>query len=71
MKQKKIPSFIVPRLERFIELYKEHINDEHSKLIPKTEELLYSFKNIENIDSDEKVQSGLEHFPKIFRGLWW
>lgn len=64
-----IASFIIPRLERYIELYKENIMDRNG-FGEKCEELLWSLQNYDDGES-ERVQKGLDNFPKIFHGLWW
>ena len=73
-----IANFIIPRLERFIEIDKEaSIRDQkHTKYVNL---FLNAMKLISRDDGiciftdDEAIQvsEGIEAFPKIFMSLWW
>ena len=71
-----IASFIVPRLEEFISIYKQCIVDERGA-VAKMESALEGFKLVksgETIWGDEKrekIEKGLQDFADIFLGLWW
>ena len=72
-----IAKFIVPRLERFIEIYKDFVNDTEAQLLPKMEAALEAFKIIKNDvpifdkETNEKVHKALHDFADIFLALWW
>jgi hypothetical protein len=71
-----IASFTIPRLERYIEITDGMFENSNTK---ECKQLLTAFKLLVRDDSfcmfDEKekkkVEKGLNHFPKIFQGLWW
>ena len=72
-----IAKFIAPRLERFIEIYKDFVNDTETQYVPKMEQALEAFKmyvNDEDLYDEEnynKMMEGLKVFAEIFPALWW
>jgi hypothetical protein len=73
-----IASFIIPRLERFIEIDKE-VTERSDEFRSDCEKVLIAFRLITRDDGawifteEENIQleSGLKCFPDIFMGLWW
>lgn len=72
-----IAKFIVPRLERFIEIYKDFVDDSKDHFIPKMEKALKSFKmytndtDLYNKENYDEMMEGLRAFAEIFPALWW
>ena len=72
-----IAKFIAPRLERFIEIYKDFVDDSESQYVPKMEQALEAFRmyfNDEDLFDEEnfnKMMEGLKAFAEIFPALWW
>ena len=72
-----ISSFIAPRLERFIEIYKGFVDDSETQYVPKMEKALEAFKmytNEEDLFKEEnynKMMEGLKCFAEVFPALWW
>ena len=72
-----IAKFIAPRLERFIEIYKDFVDDSQDHYVPKMEQALEAFKmyvNDEDLFDEEnfnKMMEGLKSFAEIFPTLWW
>jgi len=72
-----IINFAIPRLERYIEIVKDFL--EEKEFTEKCETVLKSFKllsrdNGTRIFTDEEriiVDKGLKLFGEIFEGLWW
>ena len=72
-----IISFAIPRLERYIEIIKESLNEK--EFTEMCEKVLKSFKLLSRDDgvrlfTDEErimVDEGLKLFGEIFEGLWW
>ena len=72
-----IINFAIPRLERYIEIAKDFLNEK--EFTEKCETVLNSFKLLSRDDgirlfTDEEriiVDEGLKLFGEIFEGLWW
>jgi hypothetical protein len=73
-----ISRFIIPRLERYEEIAQTFL-ERDDELKNEVQDFLIALKLIErdngayNLTDEEheKVQKGLESFPKIFMTLWW
>ena len=72
-----IAKFIIPRLERFIEIYEDFVID-HDGFVPKMKNALECFKmyedentNFWDKETSEKFQRGMHDFADIFQALWW
>lgn len=71
-----IAKFIVPRLERYIEIYKDTLVD-HDGFLDKAERALKAFKLIATDkcvyepDEYKEITEALHGFADIFVGLWW
>jgi len=73
-----IANFIIPRLERYVEISK-NILDQDEELINDIEKFLIAMKltardngTLILTDEEEKqLDEGLDAFPKIFLTLWW
>lgn len=72
-----IAKFIVPRLERFIEIYKDFVDDSENHYVPKMEQALKSFKmyvndtDLYNKENYNEMMEGIRAFAEIFPELWW
>jgi hypothetical protein len=72
-----IAKFIVPRLERFIEIYKDFVDDSENHYVPKMEQALEAFKmytddtDLFNEENYNKMMAGVKAFAEIFPELWW
>lgn len=68
-----ISNFIIPRLERFIEIT-DGMHKDDEDFTNDCRKLLKSLKmkaaDVNCFDEDE-YKEGIELFPKIFDGLWW
>ncbi len=73
-----IANFIIPRLERYIEIAEETIVRD-KKLINDTNNLLLSLKlvvrdngsSIYTNEEEKQLITGLNCFSKVFMSLWW
>ena len=72
-----IAKFIIPRLERFIEIYEDFVID-HNGFVPKMKNALECFKmyedentNFWDKETSEKFQRGMHDFADVFQALWW
>lgn len=73
-----IANFIIPRLERFIEIDKE-VTKQNPALSKRRRQFLKAMKlcardrgSLNFTEKElEQVQRGLEAFPDIFMSLWW
>lgn len=68
-----ICKFIIPRLERYIEITDSILEDDEFKSNVKLflNALKLHSQDITNVDEDKQIKKGLELFPKIFKRLWW
>lgn len=73
-----IANFIIPRLERYIEIASQ-VNVETEEYNKSVNDFLEAMKLIERDDGiwiftekeQEQLESGLKAFQNIFMGLWW
>ena len=72
-----ICKFIIPRLERYIEITNIMFDNtkDNNELLEDCKLFLNALKlhsqDVTNVDEDKQIQKGLELFPKIFKRLWW
>ena len=69
-----IAQFIVPRLERYIELADGWI-ERPKEQIEATDKFLNAMRIIarddHSLENQKEVQDGLDCFPSLFQTLWW
>lgn len=71
-----IARFIIPRLERYIEISKEifadtDVNNTHIKDCNLFLNSMKCVANNEQLTKDKEIQEGLDVFPTLFKALWW